>query len=83
MSAEKKIPRIQMVNDPGIQFFKARKLLLAKNPRADLRLWATSVSARRLALERLDVSGVVFGDVESPLVSWEKLSTEPQQKGRF
>lgn len=43
---------------PGSCLFPRQKTL------ADLRLWATSVSARRLALERLDVSGVMFGDVE-------------------
>lgn len=65
---------IQMVQPCIIQFFKAPRkkkqqpLAVAFSPRqktlADLRLWATSVSARRLALERLDVSGVMFGDVE-------------------
>lgn len=68
-----------MVNDPdgstmyhpilqGTQEKKQQPLAVAFSPRqktlADLRLWATSVSARRLALERLDVSGVMFGDVE-------------------
>lgn len=84
-----------MVQPRIIQFFKAPRknktqqpLTVAFSPRqktpADLRLWATSVSARRLALERLDVSGVVFGDVEdAPHWYVGKNYPEPQQNAGF
>ena len=84
MSAKQKTPTIQMVNDyhpilPGTQEKKQQPLTVAKNPCrletvGDFSLGKT-LGTGAFGRVRRDVWGC--GRC-SPLVSWEKLSTEPQ-----